>query len=144
MPAADDPRRRAREFALQMLYQWEVGGLDLPEVFELFPRVQVERLEPPLDAFAQHLVRATVARLGEIDPLLDARTDNWRLVRLAVVDRLILRMAAAEMLEWPQTPAVVVITEAIELARAYSGEAAVKFVNGVLDAVRRDVEASRA
>ncbi len=144
MAATGDPRRRAREFALQMLYQWEVGRIDLPEVFELFPRVQADRLEPPLDAFAQHLARATVARLGEIDPLLDARTDNWRLARLAVVDRLILRMATAEMLEWPHTPAVAIINEAIELARAYSGEAAAKFVNGVLDAVRRDVEAGRA
>lgn len=144
MPGPVDPRRRAREFALQMLYQWEVGRLDLPDVFETYPRVQPERLDPGHEAFAHALVRATVARLGEVDPLVDARADNWRLERLAVVDRLILRLAVVEMLEWPDTPPVVVINEALELARTYSGEAAVKFVNGVLDAVRRDLAARRA
>lgn len=144
MTAHVDARRLARERALQMLYQWEVGREDLQEVFATFPRLQPDRLDDQHEAFVQALVRGTAARLGEIDPLIDARADNWRLERLAVVDRLVLRLAVFEMLEWPDTPPVAIINEALELARAYSGEAAVKFVNGVLDAVRRDVEATRA
>ncbi len=143
-PDLADPRRRARESALQMLYQWEVGRLDLPEVFETFPRVRPVRLDAAHEAFAQALARAVVARLGEVDGLIDARTDNWRFERLAVIDRLVLRLAVAEMLEWPETPPVAVLNEALELARRYSGEAAVKFVNGVLDAVRREIESRRA
>lgn len=141
MAEGRDPRHRAREHALQMLYQWEVGREDLPDVLDTFPRVQAERLDDAHEAFARALVRGTVARLGEIDPLIDARADNWRLERLAVVDRLILRLAVHELLEAAGTPPAVIINEAIELARTFSGEPAVKFVNGVLDAVRRDVAA---
>lgn len=143
MPPPQDPRRRARDFALQMLYQWEVGREDLPDVFVTFPQVQLDRLDPEHDLFARALVQSVVTRLGEIDPLIAAHAEHWRVERMAVIDRLILRLAIAEWLQWPETPPVVVINEAIELARRYSGEPAVKFVNGVLDAVRRDRESAR-
>jgi N utilization substance protein B len=136
-----DPRRAAREVALQMLYQWEIGGVDLAEVFETYPRVHQATLDAEHEAFAHRLVRGTAERLPEIDAIIDAHTDNWRLERLAVIDRLVLRLAVCEMLVRPDTSPLVALTEALELARAYSGEAAVKFVNGVLDAIRRDLEA---
>lgn len=136
---ASDPRHRAREAALQMLYQWEIGGDDLDAVFDTFPRVQTAPLDPSHVALAHDLVRGTAMRLEEIDRLVDTHTQNWRLERLAVIDRLVLRLAVFELLARPETPPVVVINEAIELARAYSGEAAVKFVNGVLDAVMREL-----
>jgi N utilization substance protein B len=139
--ASVDPRHRAREIALQMLYQWEVGGEELDSVFESYPRVQPVPLDEGHVAFAHALVRGTAARLQEIDPLIDQHAENWRLERLAVIDRLVLRMALYEMLDRPDTPPLVVINEALELARVYSGEAAVKFVNGVLDAARRDLDA---
>jgi N utilization substance protein B len=76
----------------------------------------------------------------DIDPLSAARAHNWRVERMAVIDRLVLRLAIAELLTQPATPAKVVINEAIELARTFSGDDAVPFVNGVLDAVRKDLK----
>jgi N utilization substance protein B len=76
----------------------------------------------------------------EIDRLLAAHAQNWRVERMAVLDRLVLRLATYELLAEPATPAKVVLNEAIELARAYSGDEAVGFVNGVLDAVRRELK----
>ena len=81
-----------------------------------------------------------IARVDEIDRLLSSRTQNWRVERMAVLDRLVLRLATFELLAEPETPAKVVINEALELARAYSGEEAVAFVNGVLDAVRKELK----
>lgn len=138
--SSGDPRRRAREVALQMLYQWEVGGEDLETVFETYPRVRPTGLDEAHEELAHGLVRGTAERLEQIDRLIDAHTQNWRLERLAVIDRLVLRLAVSELLGRPDTPPVVVINEAIELARVYSGEAAVKFVNGVLDAVKRELQ----
>jgi N utilization substance protein B len=89
--------------------------------------------------FAAALVRGTTARLDEIDRLIGANARNWRIERMAVLDRLVLRLATYELLAEPGTPAKVVINEAIELARAYSGETAVAFVNGVLDGVRKEM-----
>jgi N utilization substance protein B len=122
-----------------MLYQWEIGRAELPEVFATYPRVQPAAAGPVMEV-AEALVHGTVRRLGEIDALLEARLENWRLERLGVVDRLVLRLAAFELLERPDTPPLAVINEAIELARTYSGEAAVKFVNGVLDGLRTELD----
>jgi N utilization substance protein B len=138
-----DPRRRAREVAVQMLYQWEIGGVDLDEVFETYPKVRPAALDAGHEAFAHGLVRGTAGRIAEIDAIIDEHTANWRLERLAVLDRLVLRLAVFEMLARPETPPLVVINEALELARVFSGEAAVKFVNGVLDAIHRDLEARK-
>ena len=134
-------RRRAREAALQMLYQGEVGRTGAHEAIASYWPTRDPEHELPEDArdFANNLVRGTVSRIEEIDKLLAAHAQNWRVERMAVLDRLVLRMAIYELLADPQTPAKVVINEAIELARAYSGEEAVGFVNGVLDAVRKEL-----
>jgi transcription antitermination protein NusB len=135
-------RRRAREAALQMLYQWEVGRASAYEAIATYwPAHDSDpALEEPLREFANELVRGTIARVAEIDGILGAHTQNWRVERMAVIDRLVLRLAVYEFLAQPGTPARVVINEALELARAYSGEEAVAFVNGILDSIRKDLK----
>jgi len=132
-------RRRAREAALQMLYQWEIGRASAYEAIATYwPAHDAENpLDETLREFANGLVRGTIGRVPEIDGILAAHSQNWRLERMTVIDRLILRLAVYEFLAESQTPPPVVINEALELARAYSGEEAVAFVNGVLDAVRK-------
>lgn len=124
-----------------MLYQSEVGRASAYEAIQTYwPSHESEPpISEPLREFANGLVRGTLARLPEIDGIVAAHAQNWRLERMAVVDRTVLRLGVYELLAEPATPARVVINEAIELARAFSGEEAVPFVNGVLDAVRKDL-----
>ena len=132
-------RHRGREAALQLLYQWEIGGIDeheRDEALTLFWTVHPAPLARQV--FAASLARGTVGALKTIDPLIEQQADNWRLSRMAVVDRLIIRMAVYELME-ADTPAAVVIDEALELAKTFSGDHAVGFVNGVIDGVRRTV-----
>jgi N utilization substance protein B len=152
-------RHRARESALQMLYQSEVGRIGPQEAIGAFWRLAPSSGEPrgegegadgafgvemdeTLRAFANDLVRETTARVEAIDRLLVTHAHNWRLERMAVLDRLVLRLAVCELLTHPETPPKVVINEALELARTFSGDESVAFVNGVLDAVRKALPAS--
>lgn len=137
-------RRRAREAALQMLYQSEVGRAGAAESIATYwsARDADEQLDEPLREFANALVRGALARRDELDALLTRHTQNWRIERMTVIDRLVLRLGVYEMLAEAETPSKVIINEAIELARAYSGEEAVGFVNGVLDAVRKELRRS--
>jgi len=138
-----DPRHRAREAAVQILYQWDVGGADVARAAETFFTLQWPDAEPPSDelrAFATALARDTVERLAPIDALIAETAERWRPERMAVVDRLILRMAICEMLRDRSTPPAVVINEALELARTFSGDDSVKFVNGMLDAIRKKLD----
>jgi N utilization substance protein B len=142
MTSADvSARRRARAAALQMLYQSEVGRATAHEAIETYwPAHDPDGEVPePLREFANALVRGTLDRVKEIDAVLSAHAQNWRVERMAVIDRLILRLAVYEFLAETNTPPRVVINEALELARSYSGEDAVAFVNGVLDAVRKEL-----
>ena len=132
-------RRRAREAALQMLYQSEIGRTNALETTMTFwpsadPGGEVSE---DLRGFANSLMRDTIDRLESIDRLLAEHAHNWRVERMAVIDRLVLRLAVCELLTHPDTPPRVVINEAIELARTFSGDEAVPFVNGVVDAVRK-------
>ena len=130
-------RHRGREAALQLLYQWEVGRIAKREreaALELF--WSVHPAPAARQAFASDLAQGTVGALGTIDPLIERQADHWRLSRMAVVDRLIIRMAVYELLHM-KTPAAVVIDEALELTKTFSGDHAVGFVNGVLDGVCR-------
>src|SRR5690606_9154183 len=123
--------------AVQMLYQREVGRLSLPEIAQTFWRMG--EVEPDLPdrvrARATALVGGTVERMADIDRLLEEASTNWRLDRMPVVDRLILRLGIYELVYEQTTPPAVVIDEALELARRFSTEEAVPFVNGVLDAI---------
>jgi N utilization substance protein B len=124
-----------------MLYQWEVGRTSAHEaIVSYWPAHDSEgTVAEEHREFANTLVRGTTARVAELDGMLARFAQNWRVERMAVLDRLILRLAVCELLSEPDTPARVVINEAIELARTYSGEEAVGFVNGILDAVRKDL-----
>jgi N utilization substance protein B len=142
--ARKDVRHRGRETALQILYQWEIGKGDVGRAAETFFTLQWPDSSPPPDAlrdFASALARDTVARLEAIDPLIADTTERWRPERMAILDRLILRMAVCELVRDPETPHAVVINEALELARTFSSEESVKFINGMLDAIRRKLDA---
>ncbi len=95
----------------------------------------------PRDAFMEFLVRGTVEKASVIDPLIQKHAERWRIERMPIVDRNVLRLAVYEMLH-TDTPPAVLIDEAIELARQFAGEESVHFVNGVLDAVNRDKTAA--
>jgi N utilization substance protein B len=132
-------RHRAREAAVQMLYQWEVGQSDIDEVLRSFWSANLPGAEGASDAtkeFAEGLVRMTVGSLSKIDPIIAETAEHWRLSRMAALDRLILRLAIAEFLH-AETPRNVVINEALELAKTFSGDESAKFVNGILDAVKK-------
>ena len=138
-----DLRHRAREIALQILYHWDIAHTDIQQAADTFFGHQWVGSEPPSDdvrTFATELARETVQRLDAIDPLIAETAERWRPERMAVLDRLILRMAVCELLRGSGTPAAVVINEALELARTFSTEDAVKFINGMLDAVRKKLE----
>ena len=142
-PARKDPRHRAREAALQILYQWDVAGNDVQQAATLFFNEQWPSGDPaPGDVrtFAVALAADTVQRLAEIDAVIADTAERWRPERMAVLDRLILRMAVCELMRGHGTPSPVVINEALELARTFSTEEAVKFINGMLDAIRKKVE----
>lgn len=136
--------RQAREAALQMLYSWEMSGGDLPDAIDGFREL---RLRPPVaerDTLAVSLARGTATSIGRIDALIADAMQNWRIERLAVLDRLVLRLATYELLERRDVPRAAVINEALELARAFSGPDAVRFVNGVLDAIRKRLDEEAA
>ncbi|MPY86645.1 MAG: transcription antitermination factor NusB [Luteitalea sp.] len=132
---AADPRPQARRSALQMLYGWEVGGVDLDDAIEGYGVLHLQPRDEARDGLAAALARGTASALDRVDPLIVEAVRNWRIERLSIIDRLILRLAVYELVSRPETPPRVVINEAIELARAFSTEDAVKFVNGVLDAI---------
>ena len=135
-------RHRGREAAVQMLYQWEVGRLPLADVHRVWPEVtdEGEPLSAEQAAFASALAEGVAAHVAELDPLISEAAAHWRIERMNVLDRLVMRLAVYEFLYERDTPATVIINEALELARAFSSEEAVPFVNGVLDGVRRRLE----
>ena len=126
-----------------MLYQWEIGRVSPEEAVER--HWQIEQEGPELAGtsrrFAEDLVEGTITHLQSIDARIEAQAQHWRLERMAVIDRLILRMAVYEFLYRPETPRTVVIDEAIELARTFSEQDAVRFVNGVLDGIHHGMAA---
>jgi len=136
---ARESRHRARETAIQMLYQWEVGRepiVDVGRTFWTDGPAATESLGDDLKAFAMTLAAGVASSVGDIDPMIVEAAENWRIERMNVLDRLILRMAIYEFLHEPETPAKVIINEALELARTFSTDDSVRFINGVLDAVR--------
>jgi N utilization substance protein B len=138
-------RHRAREAALQILYQWEVGGGEVDAIAETFFGLQWPDPDPPpkeVQTFASELARDTVRQLATVDPLIAETTERWRPERMAILDRLILRMAACEMIRDRSTPPAIIIDEALELARTFSTDESVRFINGMLDAIRKRVEQS--
>ena len=138
---AYEGRHRAREAAVQMLYQWELGKVPLSAAAPLFWSLRDEApLSDDDQRFAEMLVRGVVSSLERVDGLIADAATNWRIERMNVLDRVVLRLAVYEFLEQPATPGPVIINEALELARTFSSDDAVRFVNGILDAIRRTLE----
>ena len=137
-----EPRHRAREAAIQMLYQWEVGRTSIDEVVRTFwtHGLGREPLSEPHRQLAADLASGVVASVESLDSLIANAAEHWRIERMAVIDRLILRLAVYEFLHRQDTPARVVINEALELARTFSTDDAVRFINGILDGIRRSPE----
>lgn len=134
-----DPRSQGREAALQILYFAEVGKARPDEAVEAFFAEHAPEATEDLRAFAREIVLGVTAHLLDLDMLIQRHSEHWRLERLAVIDRLILRIGAWEF-QHSDAPPAVVIDEAIELARRFSTEEAVPFVNGVLDAIKDRIE----
>ena len=155
-------RHTAREMAVQMLYQQDMGGAQLPQVFQAFDlaefvsremqaggkgkgpkgdrgereKADAEKAQRRVREAFEHarvLVEGTDRHREEIDALIRSQADNWRLERMPVVDRNILRLAIFEMLHEPEVPKLVVLDEAIELAKRYGSDQSSRFINGLLD-----------
>lgn len=141
MPA----RHRSRQRALQVLFLWDLRHQAIDDALSAFyETLSSEEDEPQRaapDEFMEKLVRGAAEKAPEIDKRITEKSEHWRLERMPVVDRNILRLAVYEMNEL-KTPAPVVIDEALELARQFSGDESVSFINGVLDAVHRDEHSS--
>ena len=141
--AGREQRHRAREAAVQMLYQWEVGRSSMPDVVQTFwlhDQPAAARLAEDRRAFARQLATGVAETVGSLDPVIVEAAEHWRIERMNVMDRLILRLAVYEFLHEPATPSRVIINEALELARTFSTDDSVRFINGILDAIRRRLE----
>jgi len=130
-------RHQAREAALGALYFWEVGRTEPARAIETYFSEHRPAASDAVRTFATELVLGTTAELAEIDALIQQHTEHWRMERLAIVDRLILRMAAWELRHEADTAPAVILDEAIKLARTFGSDDSVPFVNGVLDAIRK-------
>jgi N utilization substance protein B len=132
-------RHKSREFALQMLFEWDMAQKDPKLVKRLFWRTA--HASEDTRKFANHLFEATVGESAAIDRLLGAISENWRIERLAPVDRNILRLAIYELrIKHQDTPPKVAIDEALKLAKKFSSEESPAFLNGVLDAALKNIE----
>jgi len=135
-------RRKSRELAMQMLFQGDLGKQKPEEVETLFWASR-DDIDLETRGFADDLHRLATTKDEEIDALIQKHAQNWRLERMPVVDRNLLRAAIAEMLGYPKTPTAVIINETLEIARRYAAPESINFLNGVLDAVGRELLEAR-
>jgi N utilization substance protein B len=132
-------RHRSRQRALQVLFQLDMRKQPAETAIAAYYETlysEENDTKPEQDVFMETLVKGTLAQTEAIDARITRHSEHWRVERMPAVDRNILRLAIYEMTE-VRTPAAVAINEALELARRFSGDESVKFINGVLDAVRR-------
>ena len=130
-------RRRSRQRALQILFLWDARRQPLDDAMNAFYDTLYSEEHPERDPFAGELVHGTIQHLDEVDERIRRHAEHWRMERMPAVDRNVLRLAVFEM-TYGKTPRAVVIDEALELARKFSNEESVQFINGVLDAIHRD------
>jgi len=123
---------------MQMLFQGDLGKQTSEQVEELFWPSR-EEVDQETRGFADDLHRVAIQREPEVTALIQKHAQNWRIERMPVVDRNLLRAAVAEMLGYPQTPTAVIINETLEIARRYAALESLQFLNGVLDAIGRDL-----
>src|SRR5437870_154201 len=133
-------RRKARECALQMLFAADVAGTRVDDLVRTFwSELSDAELDEHAREFATRLVTGTLANLAEVDERIRSRAEHWRISRMALVDRNVLRLAVYEFL-YESTPRTVTINEALEIARRFSTYEATQFINGILDAIKRDFD----
>src|SRR6476660_4024025 len=133
-------RRKARECALQMLFAADVAGTRGDQLARMFwSELSDGEVEPGAQEFATKLTIGALANLEEVDERIKSRAEHWRISRMALVDRNLLRLAVYEFLHEP-TPRTVIINEALEIARRFSTWEATQFINGILDAIKRDLD----
>jgi N utilization substance protein B len=130
-------RRRSRQRALQILFLWDSRRQPVEDAINAYYETLYSEEKPEREEFVDSLVKGTVEHLATVDQQISKHAEHWRMERMSAVDRNILRLAVYEM-NYGGTPAAVTIDEALELARRYSTEESVQFVNGVLDAVHRE------
>jgi transcription antitermination protein NusB len=133
-------RRKARVCALQMLFQFDVTKPRIDELSQMYWDSFGEEFGEVDEEFSNRLALGTISHIESIDELIKQRAENWRISRMAIVDRNILRLAIYEFLYEDETPKTVVINEALEIARRFSTFEATQFINGILDAIKRDLE----
>jgi transcription antitermination protein NusB len=133
------PRRKAREYALQMLFQWDITHDAIDVIATTFFQNQREESTSIVE-FARQLVIGTVEHVERIDEIIRRHAEHWRLDRMATVDRNLIRLAVHEFLYESETPKTVVINEAIEIARRFSAQESPQFINGVLDSIKKELE----
>jgi len=126
-------RRKARELALQMLYQHDMSGNAPDTIVATFEDLQ--KSKPNTREFATKIFKGTVENLAKIDEMIVQQADNWRIERMAVVDRNIIRMSIYEFLYENDTPKLVIIDEAIEIAKRFGTQKSSQFINGILDGI---------
>ena len=126
-------RRKARELALQMLFENDVAGTPTEEMFRR--NADLQKAPAAIREFTERLVAGTLSNRDEIDQVITRQADHWRLARMPIVDRNILRLALFELLHEPATPQPVVIDEALEIAKRFSTPRSSQFINGILDGV---------
>jgi N utilization substance protein B len=136
LSASGGKRRKSRELAMQMLFQADIGKQSPEQVRKSFWDARDE-VEPDVRGFAEDLYRVASVREDEISDLIVKHSQHWRLERMPAVDRNVLRMAIAELLGFPGTPAPIVINEALEVAKRYSAPESLNLLHGVLDAIAR-------
>lgn len=136
-------RRKARICALQMLFQYDVSRPRVDQLAEIYWKEFGEEVGLSAQDFSNQLALGAISHLDEIDEMIRKRAENWRISRMAVVDRNILRLAIYEFVYETETPKTVVINEALEIARRFSTYEATQFINGILDAIKRDIEANQ-
>jgi len=133
-------RRKARECALQMLFAADVAQTRVDDlVRDFWSELSDAELDEHARDFATRLVIGTLANVTEVDERIRSRAEHWRISRMALVDRNVLRLAVYEFL-YESTPRTVTINEALEIARRFSTYEATQFINGILDAIKRDLD----
>ncbi len=150
-------RTRSREFALQILYQMDLSDAPLKDALEDFWKdksdlalnepeknvIEADKKDPEVHLYTEKIVQGVLQQLEKIDPMLERYAENWSMMRMAYVDRNILRLGAYEILYCEDIPVKVAINEAVELAKRYGESDSSKFVNGILDRIAKTENPSK-
>ena len=145
-------RTRSREFALQILYQFDLNQQDIQTIFEDFWKdrsdlllssqeklvIEEDKKDPDVRSYTESLVNGTLDKLEDIDKIIERFAENWEIKRMAYVDRNILRLSTYELCYFEDIPVKVAINEAVELAKRYGEPDSSKFVNGILDKIAKN------